>query len=123
MAVGQVSFKDQKKVYPARCASLSWEIATDTARSQVKRMMVIARENPIVNRLNKTKVERYPDLAMEREERLKAARMKDQAAQMLRVCWLRIVYPYHTLMCDVEERGGANCPRSKGEEVAKGSCI
>lgn len=70
-------------------------IETDTALCQVKRIMVIARENPIINRLNKTKVEKYPDLAMEREERLKAARKKDQAAQMLRVSRLRRVHIYH----------------------------
>lgn len=53
---------------------------------QVKRIMVLARENPIVNRLNKTKVEKFPDLAMEKEEKLKAARKKDQAALLERVC-------------------------------------
>jgi hypothetical protein len=51
----------------------------------VKKVLVAQRENPIVNRLNKTKVEKFPDLAMEREERLKAARKKDQAAKLERV--------------------------------------
>jgi len=46
MAVGQVGFKDPKAV----------------KKTRVKR-----RENDIVNRLNKTKVERFPDLAAERE--------------------------------------------------------
>ncbi|KAK8191721.1 hypothetical protein HDK77DRAFT_453248 [Phyllosticta capitalensis] len=59
MAVGQVGFKDNKKV---------------------KRVYVAARENPIVNRLNKTKVEKFPDLRMEREDRLKELRKKDRAA-------------------------------------------
>ncbi|KAK7538357.1 uncharacterized protein J3D65DRAFT_621739 [Phyllosticta citribraziliensis] len=59
MAVGQVGFKDNKKV---------------------KRVYVAARENPIVNRLNKTKVEKYPDLQMEREDRLRELRKKDRAA-------------------------------------------
>lgn len=63
MAVGQVGFKDPRKV---------------------KKILVAQRENPIVNRLNKTKVEKFPDLAMEREERLKAARKKDQAAKLER---------------------------------------
>ncbi|KAK6602822.1 coiled-coil domain-containing protein 25 [Botrytis cinerea] len=63
MAVGQVSFKNQKTV---------------------KRILVPARENPIVNRLNKTKVEKFPDLAMEKEEKMKAARKKDQAALLER---------------------------------------
>ncbi len=63
MAVGQVGFKDQKKV---------------------KKILVPARENPIVNRLNKTKVEKFPDLRMEKETRLKELRKKDQAAQQER---------------------------------------
>ena len=52
---------------------------------QVKRILVPQRENPIVNRLNKTKVEKFPDLQMEREERLKALRKKEQAARLDRV--------------------------------------
>ncbi|SPQ27647.1 b8c600f8-dbbc-4d98-bcf2-7385d8f5a045 [Thermothielavioides terrestris] len=63
MAVGQVSFKDQKKV---------------------KRILVPQRENPIVNRLNKTKVEKYPDLKQEKDDHLRELRKKDQAAQQAR---------------------------------------
>ncbi len=56
---------------------------------QVKRILVPQRENPIINRLNKTKVEKFPDLQMEREEKLKALRKKDQAARLARVsCFL-----------------------------------
>lgn len=51
----------------------------------MKRILVPQRENPIVNRLNKTKVEKFPDLAMEREEVLKVIRKKDQAAKLERV--------------------------------------
>jgi hypothetical protein len=51
----------------------------------VKRILVPQRENPIVNRLNKTKVEKFPDLAMEKEDILKALRKKDQAAKLERV--------------------------------------
>lgn len=64
MAVGQVSFKDQKKV---------------------KRLLIPQRENAIVNRLNKTKVEKFPDLRQEKEDRLKELRKKDQAAMLARV--------------------------------------
>lgn len=64
MDVGQVSFKDQRKV---------------------KRILVPQRENHIVNRLNKTKVERKPDLQQEREDRLKELRKRDQAAFQARV--------------------------------------
>ena len=63
MDVGQVSFKDPRKV---------------------KRILVPQRENPIVNRLNKTKVERKPDLQQEREDRLKELRQRDQAESLLR---------------------------------------
>ncbi|KAK3314958.1 hypothetical protein B0H66DRAFT_564063 [Apodospora peruviana] len=63
MAAGQVSFKDQKKV---------------------KKILVPQRENAIVNRLNKTKVEKYPDLRQEKDDRLRELRKKDQAAQLAR---------------------------------------
>lgn len=67
MATGQVSFKDQRKV---------------------KRILVATRENAIVNRLNKTKVEKHPDLMQEREDMLKEKRRKDMAAVQARVSWL-----------------------------------
>ncbi|KAM7188040.1 protein of unknown function (DUF814) domain containing protein [Rhypophila sp. PSN 637] len=63
MAVGQVSFKDSKKV---------------------KRLIIAQRENAIVNRLNKTKVEKYPDLKQEKEDRLKELRKRDQANMLAR---------------------------------------
>ncbi|KAM7208672.1 coiled-coil domain containing protein [Naviculisporaceae sp. PSN 640] len=63
MAVGQVSFKDNKKV---------------------RRLVIPQRENAIVNRLNKTKVEKFPDLRQEKEDRLKELRKKDQAAMLAR---------------------------------------
>lgn len=59
MAVGQVSFHDPK---------------------MVKKILVPVRQNPIVNRLNKTRTERFPDLRAEREadlaEKRKAERIK-----------------------------------------------
>lgn len=64
MAVGQVGFKDNKKV---------------------KRLHVEQRLNPIVNRLNKTKVEKYPDLRQEKQDREKELRKKDTAARQARV--------------------------------------
>lgn len=63
MDVGQVSFHDQRKV---------------------KRVLVPHRENPIVNRLNKTKVEKKPDLKAERDDMLKELRKRDQAAQLIK---------------------------------------
>jgi len=68
MAVGQVSFKDNKKV---------------------KRIMIPERENAIINRLNKTKVEKHPDLMQEKEDHLRELRKKEQAAFLARVsCFL-----------------------------------
>ncbi|KAI1495564.1 coiled-coil domain-containing protein 25 [Biscogniauxia marginata] len=63
MAVGQVSFKDQRRV---------------------KKILVPQRENPIVNRLNKTRVEKQPDLMQEKEDHLRELRKRDQAAQQQR---------------------------------------
>ncbi|KAF2645245.1 DUF814-domain-containing protein [Massarina eburnea CBS 473.64] len=63
MAVGQVGFKDNRKV---------------------KRTHVEKRENPIVNRLNKTKVEKFPDLREEKQARLKELRNRDRDALQVR---------------------------------------
>ncbi|KAH6964411.1 hypothetical protein DER45DRAFT_535607 [Fusarium avenaceum] len=63
MEVGQVGFKDPRKV---------------------KRILVPQRENPIVNRLNKTKVEKKPDFKQEKDDRLKELRQRDQAAFLIR---------------------------------------
>ncbi|RCI15253.1 hypothetical protein L249_6694 [Ophiocordyceps polyrhachis-furcata BCC 54312] len=60
MEVGQVSYKDPR---------------------EVKRVLVVHRENAIVNRLNKTKVEKKPDLQRERDDRLKELRRRDQEEQ------------------------------------------
>lgn len=57
MAAGQVSFHDQK---------------------MVKKIHVAVRENVIVNRLNKTKVEKFPDLRAEKEADLKEKRKVDR---------------------------------------------
>ncbi|KAK0355610.1 Coiled-coil domain-containing protein 25 [Friedmanniomyces endolithicus] len=57
MATGQVGFKDQK---------------------MVRRVYVEQRENAIVNRLNKTKVEKYPDLRQEKADREKEERRKER---------------------------------------------
>lgn len=64
MDVGQVSFKDARKV---------------------RRVLVAARENPIVNRLNRTRVEQRPDLKQLRDERLAELRRREQAAAQTRV--------------------------------------
>ncbi|RSH80343.1 uncharacterized protein EHS24_008919 [Apiotrichum porosum] len=59
MAVGQVSFHADKKV---------------------KRVKVVTRDNVVVNRLNKTKVEKEVDHESERQERLRAEGRKKKAS-------------------------------------------
>ncbi|PHH54662.1 Protein JLP2 [Ceratocystis fimbriata CBS 114723] len=77
MATGQVSFKDARKV---------------------RRILVPARENAIINRLNKTRIERLApelDLAAEKDERLKELRRLDRiAAQARRKEELRLEKEY-----------------------------
>jgi len=60
MATGQVSFHDQK---------------------MVRKIHIPVRQNVIVNRLNKTKVEKFPDLRAEREEDLKEKRKIERIKQ------------------------------------------
>lgn len=64
MATGQVGFKDQKKV---------------------RRVYVEKRENVIVNRLNKTKVEKHPDLRQEKQDRERDLRKKDSSVRQARL--------------------------------------
>lgn len=59
MATGQIGFHKQK---------------------QVKKVLVEKRVNEIINRLNKTKVEKFPDLAAEKAEFEKEERRKEKAA-------------------------------------------
>ena len=76
MATGQVGFKDQK---------------------MVKKVRVEKRENAVVNRLNKTKVEKFPDLRGERAERDREERKKERISAQEKVgCFLLISCP-HTL--------------------------
>lgn len=64
MATGQVSFYDSKKV---------------------KRVYVVTRENAIVNRLNKTKEEKKPDLRQEKADREAELRKRDRILQQEKV--------------------------------------
>lgn len=57
MATGQVSFHNPKLV---------------------RKVLVRARDNPIVNRLNKTRVEKFPDLRAEKEDFLKQKRQQER---------------------------------------------
>ncbi|EFW23375.1 hypothetical protein CPSG_01274 [Coccidioides posadasii str. Silveira] len=57
MATGQVSFHNPKLT---------------------RKIFVPARQNPIVNRLNKTKIEKFPDLRAEKEEYLSKIRREER---------------------------------------------
>lgn len=96
MDVGQVSFHDQRKAShtlpflhllhpPLTHTQTLMKHSYLTKSKQVKRVLVPHRENPIVNRLNKTKVEKKPDLKAERDDMLKELRKRDQAAQLIKV--------------------------------------
>lgn len=61
-------------------------------------MLVRQRENPIVNRLNKTKVEKHPNLKQEKDDRLRDLRKKDQAAQQARV---RLLFDFPSQLEDL----------------------
>lgn len=79
-----MSFKDNKKVRPF---PVNPRRGPDALKHrQVKRILVPQRENAIVNRLNKTKVEKFPDLKQEKDDHLRELRQKDQAALQARVC-------------------------------------
>ena len=75
-----------------------------------------------MNRLNKTKVEKFPDLAMEKEEKLKLIRKKGQAAKLERVSFSRWKQDRWTKYWS-EKRRGKGCARTGREEVAERSCL
>lgn len=64
-------------------------------RSTASTVHVPQRENPIVNRLNKTKVEREVDHEQERVERMKKESAVKRAAAEAKVCF---VLPVHSLI-------------------------
>ncbi|KAF8817067.1 cytoplasmic protein [Phlegmacium glaucopus] len=103
MAVGQVSFHNDKKV---------------------KRVYVAKRENVIVNRLNKTKVEREVDHEQERVDRIKrentvkraaAAEKKKQDAELAKAREAEKAARSYDSLFNVEE--DENVPRKTGREL------
>jgi predicted ribosome quality control (RQC) complex YloA/Tae2 family protein len=65
MATGQVGFKDQK---------------------MVRKVHVERRENAVVNRLNKTRVEKFPDLRAEKADKEREERKQERIAAQAKVC-------------------------------------
>lgn len=122
MATGQVGFHNQKLV---------------------KRVYVEKRENVIVNRLNKTKVEKFPDLKAEKEEMEREARKKERIAAQEQVSkqkiymflrgradgWLgrgveKLSFIFaNWSVCLLEERGCSIGRREKAAEVAEGAYV
>ncbi|KAK4683868.1 hypothetical protein P7C73_g6346, partial [Tremellales sp. Uapishka_1] len=70
MAVGQVSFHNDKKVKRCMFPSLSYPVY-QAPLTRLLPVHVPARDNAIVNRLNKTKVEKVVDHESERQDRLR----------------------------------------------------
>lgn len=94
MAVGQVSFHNDKKVKrgtyppsPRPPSSLIPHLLSIFLRP-VCLVHVPKRENPIINRLNKTKVERQVDHEQERQDRIRRENAAKRAAAAAKVCIL-----------------------------------
>ncbi|KAL4259740.1 CCDC25 family protein [Pleurotus pulmonarius] len=105
MAVGQVSFHSDKKV---------------------KRVHVPKRENPIVNRLNKTKVEKVVDHEQEKIDRIKkesairraaAAQKKKADAELAKQREAEKAAKSYDSLFEVEEDFDTNVPRKTGREL------
>lgn len=85
----------------------------------MKRVLVETRINAIVNRLNKTKEEKHPDLAAEREERDKKIRETQRVLQLERVGYnhyryMGYLFPELRILTDMSAIGG--CRRKKRHE-------
>lgn len=80
MDVGQIGFHRQKEVSGSSSGRSCWDLLHP--RSVLLQVHVVAVEkkiNEIVNRLEKTKVERFPDLAAEKESRDREERNEKKA--------------------------------------------
>lgn len=84
MVTGQVGFKDPRKVLIPSPPYSTIYLPTDPPLPQVKKILIEARLNAIVNRLNKTKVELHPDLAAEKEAVEKGKRQREKQATLMR---------------------------------------
>ena len=95
MAVGQVGFRDPKMVglvHNVIHRRSNWS-------TQVKKIHVPKRENPIVNRLNKTKYEKFPNLQEEKLARTREISMRNQEAVKARVSDYFQALPLIALSC------------------------
>lgn len=125
MAVGQVGFKDPKKAGYSLIISF-YRTGRNLTKPKVKKVHVPERANVIVNRLNKTRVEKYPNLRQEKEDRQKELRHKDRAAQLARVrCTTVACICSHKLTGRprLAEGRSSRSEGAEGESVAAGSCL
>jgi len=83
MATGQIGFHSQK---------------------QVKKVLIEKRLNEIINRLNKTKIEKFPDLAAEKAEFEKEERRKEKAALEAKVIFILSVERFVLILSVYRER-------------------
>ena len=86
MATGQVGFKDNK---------------------MVKRVYVEQRENAIVNRLNKTKTEKFPDLRQEKGDMERELSRKDRMAAQEKVGLPSRVQRHYILTVSLQKKNEA----------------
>ena len=111
MAVGQVSFHNDKKVKRGTSIFLSIpsfppsSVSTATLSSAKRGEEVLipvhvqTRDNAIVNRLNKTKVEKEVDHESDRQERLRLEGRKKKVEALERVCPSSFsICPYHLIL-------------------------
>ena len=121
MVAGQVGFKDSKKVIQL---ALWYGRPENNVSCKVKRIHVATRENPIVNRLNKTKVEEFPDLNQQKEDRNMEIRRRERAVQQQRVRETDINSPFWCLTTIFAAKRRAKAgTRKKGKSMAKGPCL
>jgi len=101
MATGQVSFTDQK---------------------MVKKIFIETRENAIINRLNKTKVEKQPDLQQERDDHVKELQdAKNRIrAKEVRLALLSIQYETYVI---IDRSREATESRLSKAEICTSPCL
>lgn len=83
----------------------------------MKKILVPKRENAIINRLNKTKVEKFPDLNMEKIERLAAQAKKNHAAVQARVghYYWELPRPRRTHLTTLQKKEEARIAKERRE--------
>jgi len=133
MAVGQVSFHSDKRVRSVGSHVISnynqhhvvcqvkrgihFVAFVASASLNVRPVHVETRQNPVVNRLNKTKVEKQVDHEQERIDRIKAENAIKRAAAAAKVRRLRVCQSVQIIwLCDIETSGYSTGTRPRSRE-------